>query len=66
VPFDLIAAGTWAATAAFAPDEAGVELVAELELEDDELLLLLLPHPTTAAAQSTESGATNQLLHVRI
>ncbi len=67
MPFDLIAAGTCAATAAFAPDEAGVELAPELELEDDELLLLLLlPHPTTTAAQSTESGATTQLLHVRI
>jgi hypothetical protein len=62
----LIAAGTWAAIAAFAPEEAGVELAAELELDDDELLLLLLPHPITAAAQSTESGATKQLLRVRI
>lgn len=67
-PLDLIAAGTWAATAGFAPpDAAGVDVDAELEveLEDDELLLLL-PHPAITATHSSDNGATNQLLDLRI
>jgi hypothetical protein len=65
----LIAAGTCAATAGFAPlDAAGVDVDAavELELELDELLLLLLPHPAITATHSSDNGATNQLLDVRI
>jgi hypothetical protein len=38
---------------------------AEPEPEDEDELLLL-PHPTIAAMQITESGAANQLLHVRM
>jgi hypothetical protein len=59
VPFDLIAAGTSDATAAL-PLAAGVEL-------DDELELLLLPQPAiTAAVQTRQTGAANQLLHIRM
>jgi hypothetical protein len=57
----LIAAGTCEATEAVAPDADPVAL------DDDEVavvdeLLLLLPHPTMAAAQIIDSGATSQLL----
>jgi hypothetical protein len=66
----LIAAGTNATTVASAPAAADDELdavdAAVVELEDDELLLLLLPHPTAPATHASASAATNQLLHVRI
>ncbi len=45
-----------------AEDAEDAEDDAELELDDE----LLLPQPTTAATQITESGAASQLLHVRI
>jgi hypothetical protein len=62
VPFDLTAAGTWAATAAVPLAAAG-----ELDELDDELELLLLPQPAIAAAvQTRQSGAANQLLHIRM
>jgi len=60
------------ALAPLAADEAALEAdEVALETADDAaldtlLLLLLLPHPTTAATQSTESGAANQLLRLRI
>jgi hypothetical protein len=79
VPLDLIAAGTLAATAGSAagvledPPEllAAAELVAELELDavlppEDEDELLLLPHPTIAAALSSETPRESQLFRVRI
>ena len=62
MPFDLIAAGTSAATPAL-PLAAAVEL----DELDDELELLLLPQPAiTAAVQTRQNGAVNQLLRVRM
>jgi hypothetical protein len=58
----LIEAGTSFATALFA---AGVDDVCVIA-EPDELELLLLPQPTTAATQATASGAIAQLLQLRI
>ena len=78
VPFDFSDAGINAATEPTAPlaaDEAADEALetADEALEaaedtalDTLLLLLLLPHPTTAATQSTDSGAAIQLLRLRI
>ncbi|MDQ6606730.1 MAG: hypothetical protein M3Z06_09325 [Actinomycetota bacterium] len=75
----MIAAGTSAATFGSAAGVLADEAVPEVGLEADggtalepaflvaEDELLLLPHPARAATQSSESGATNQLLlHVRI
>ncbi len=70
---DLIELGTRAAIAAF--DPAAAELVAallvpvaaaELAADDVELLLLLLPHPTIAAALSSVIATERKLFRVRI
>jgi hypothetical protein len=68
----LIALGTIAAIVALVP--GALELVAavllaaaELVAEDaGELLLLLLPQPTIAAALSSETATESKLLRVRI
>jgi hypothetical protein len=66
----LIAAGTFATTLGSAPavpPAAEVAVPVELELDvapdapEDEDELLLLPHPTTTNAHSTNNAATNLL-----
>jgi hypothetical protein len=64
----LIALGTKATTEASAPDaaadvDADADAVAEAEAVDE---LLLLPHPATAAAQSSAIGTTNRLVRIRM
>jgi hypothetical protein len=76
-PFDLIAAGTSATTVgspleALAVPELAVpvdDVVAgalDVPALDDELLLLLLPHPTTATALTIATTAPNQFLRLDI
>jgi hypothetical protein len=77
VPFDLSAAGTRPTTAGLAPlleDAAGVEVEADVavdaaagaELDDELLLLLLLPHAAIAATLSSVSAASAGFLQITI
>jgi hypothetical protein len=65
VPFDLTDAGTNLTTDALADAEGAgpPELEPDVapDAPEDEVELLLLPHPTTAKAHSTHSAATNRL-----